>query len=62
MDHQVGRAINAIDQAGLADDTVIMFVGDHGLHVRSISFLKFDCYMVFIVGWRTLQLGQIYKL
>ena len=45
MDHQVGRAINAIDEAGLADDTVIMFVGDHGLHVKSISFLKFIGYM-----------------
>ena len=62
MDHLVGRAINAIDEAGLADNTIIMFVGDHGLHVRSISFLKFDGYMSLIIGWRTLQLGQIYKL
>ena len=62
MDHLVGRAINAIDEAGLADNTIIMFVGDHGLHVRSISVLKFDGYMSLIIGWRTLQLGQIYKL
>ena len=43
MDHQVGRAINAIEEAGLAEDTIVMFVGDHGVHVRSYSkfiFLK----------------------
>ena len=34
MDHQVGRVLSAIEEAGLADNTVIMFIGDHGLHVR----------------------------
>ena len=40
MDHQVGRALAAVDQTGLADSTVIMFVGDHGLHV-SLSLCLF---------------------
>ena len=34
MDHQVGRVLSAIEEAGLADNTVVMFVGDHGFHVR----------------------------
>ena len=34
MDHQVGRVLGAIEEAGLADNTVVMFVGDHGFHVR----------------------------
>ena len=33
MDHQVGRALAALEQSGLADTTVVMFIGDHGLHV-----------------------------
>ena len=33
MDHQVGRVLQAVEENGLADNTVIMFVGDHGLHV-----------------------------
>ena len=33
MDHQVGRALAAVEESGLADSTVVMFVGDHGLHV-----------------------------
>ena len=39
--------ISAIEEAGLADNTVVMFVGDHGLHVRfySLSFeSKTHCY------------------
>merc|ERR1712110_412648 len=37
MDHQVGRVMRAIEEAGLADNTVVMFVGDHGLHVGEHS-------------------------
>ncbi len=32
MDAQVGRVIDALDQAGLADNTVIVFTSDHGYH------------------------------
>ena len=34
MDHLVGRVITALEDAGVADHTVIMFIGDHGLHVN----------------------------
>lgn len=30
MDHNVGRVVDAIDQAGLADDTRIIYASDHG--------------------------------
>ena len=39
MDHQVGRVLSAIEEAGLADNTVVMFVGDHGFHVT--FYLRF---------------------
>ena len=33
MDHQLGRVLDAVEEAGAAEDTVIMFIGDHGLHM-----------------------------
>ena len=33
MDHQLGRVLDAVEEAGAAENTVIMFIGDHGLHV-----------------------------
>ena len=40
MDHQVGRVLGAIEEAGLADNTVVMFVGDHGLHVSGFIIIS----------------------
>ncbi len=33
MDAQVGRVIDALDQAGLRDNTIIVFLSDHGYHL-----------------------------
>jgi iduronate 2-sulfatase len=33
MDAQVGRIVNALDQLGLADNTIIVFTSDHGYHM-----------------------------
>lgn len=33
MDEQLGRVLDALDAAGLADSTVVAFVGDHGYHI-----------------------------
>ena len=33
MDHQLGRVLDAVEESGAAENTVIMFIGDHGLHV-----------------------------
>ena len=33
MDAQVGRLVNALEQLGLADNTIIVFFSDHGYHL-----------------------------
>ena len=36
MDSLVGRVVEGLEDAGVADHTVIMFVGDHGLQVSNV--------------------------
>ncbi|NND98524.1 MAG: sulfatase [Pirellulaceae bacterium] len=33
MDEQVGRVVDAVDRLGLADNTTIVFISDHGYHL-----------------------------
>jgi choline-sulfatase len=33
LDAQVGRVIDAIDELGMADNTIIVFISDHGYHL-----------------------------
>jgi len=35
MDAQVGRVIAALEEMGLADDTIVVFLSDHGYHLGS---------------------------
>ena len=33
MDEQVGRVVDALDELGLRDNTIVVFVSDHGFHL-----------------------------
>src|SRR6186997_1823089 len=33
MDAQVGKVMAALEQSGVADRTLVVFVGDHGYHI-----------------------------
>ena len=57
MDQQVGRVVKAVEDAGLADNTVIMFIGDHGLHMGEHS--EYDKYTNFEV-FSTLRFDNKY--
>ena len=50
MDRQVGRVLEAVEEAGLSENTVIMFIGDHGLHMGEHS--EYDKYTNFEVAHR----------
>jgi arylsulfatase A-like enzyme len=34
MDQNVGRVLNALDSVGIAEDTIVVFASDNGLHMR----------------------------
>jgi arylsulfatase A-like enzyme len=45
LDHEMGRVLDALDKAGRADDTIIVFAGDNGLALGQHSLMgKQNCY------------------
>ena len=45
LDHELGKVLDALDDQGLADDTIIVFAGDNGLAVGQHGLMgKQNCY------------------
>ena len=45
LDHEVGKLLDALDDQGLTDDTIIVFAGDNGLAVGQHGLMgKQNCY------------------
>ena len=45
LDHEVGKILDALDEKGLTDDTIIVFAGDNGLAVGQHGLMgKQNCY------------------
>ena len=49
-DEQIGRVLQELNNLGLADNTVIIFLGDHGLHMGELS--EWEKYTNFEVAHR----------
>ena len=43
IDRHVGRVIEALDELGLAGDTVVLFLSDHGDVYDLVAFLRVLC-------------------
>jgi iduronate 2-sulfatase len=56
LDAQLGRVLDALDRSGVADRTVITFVGDHGYHIGEHSLwgktsnFEFDARVPFFIS------------
>jgi iduronate 2-sulfatase len=67
MDAQVGRLLDALDRLKLGDNTIIIFLGDHGYHLGERDWWNkntlFDrsCRAPFIIAAPGLKTGQVFR-
>ena len=62
VDRQVGRLLQKLEDDGLADNTVVFFIGDHGrCHIRGKQFLyEAGVHIPLIVRWpKHIQPGSV---
>ena len=57
LDYNLGRLFTAIDEAGIADDTIVVFTSDHGEmmgahgRIQKLTFYEEACRVPFFVRW-----------
>lgn len=57
LDHEVGRLCAALDEAGIADDTILVYTSDHGEmmgsqgHIQKNTFYEEAARVPFLVRW-----------
>jgi iduronate 2-sulfatase len=56
MDAQIGKVIDALEKLGLADNTIVIFISDHGYHLGEhtlwgkTSNFEFDAHVPFLIS------------
>ncbi len=50
MDEQLGRVLDAIDQLGLAEDTIVVYSSDHGENLFNHQLVQKHCFFETAVG------------
>jgi arylsulfatase A-like enzyme len=68
IDHEVGRVLAALDSSGQRDNTIIIFMsdhgellGDHGIYLKGPFFYDCSVQVPLIVNWRGYIKGSRYK-
>jgi iduronate 2-sulfatase len=67
MDAQLGKVLDALDASGVADNTIITFVGDHGYHIGEHSLwgktsnFEYDARTPYLISAPGMSKGSVTK-